>query len=56
LIHEKLVEQAKDLLTSTELSISEIAYLLGFGYSQSFNKLFKNKTSQTPLEFRQSFN
>ncbi|MCX2486349.1 helix-turn-helix domain-containing protein [Pedobacter sp. MR2016-24] len=56
LIQEKLMEQAKELLTSTELSISEIAYQLGFGYSQSFNKLFKNKTSQTPLEFRQSFN
>ncbi|TDQ11228.1 helix-turn-helix domain-containing protein [Pedobacter metabolipauper] len=55
LIHEKLIEQAKDLLTSTALSVSEIAYQLGFGCPQSFSKLFKNKTSQTPVEYRQSF-
>jgi AraC family transcriptional activator of pobA len=56
LIHDKLIEQAKDLLASTELSISEIAYQLGFEYSQSFNKLFKNKTNQTPNEYRLFFN
>lgn len=56
LIHEKLIAFAKDMLTTTELSISEIAYLLGFEYPQSFSKLFKNKTSQTPVEYRQSFN
>lgn len=36
--------------------VSEIAYELGFEHSQSFNKLFKAKTNQTPLEFRASFN
>ncbi len=56
LIHEKLIEHAKDILTTTELSVSEIAYQLGFEYPQSFNKLFKNKTHQTPIEYRQSFN
>jgi len=56
LIHEKLIDHAKDILTTTELSVSEIAYLLGFEYPQSFNKLFKNKTRQTPNEYRQSFN
>lgn len=56
LIHEKLIEQAKERLTATELSVSEIAYQLGFEYSQSFSKLFKSKTSQTPNEYRQSFN
>ncbi len=55
-IHEKLIAKAKEILTTTSLSISEIAYELGFEYSQSFNKLFKNKTSVTPLAFRQSFN
>ena len=54
-IHEKLLEKAKNLLTSTNLSVSEIAFRLGFGYSQSFNKLFKNKTALSPLAFRQSF-
>lgn len=56
LIHEILIERAKEVLTSTSLSVSEIAYLLGFEYPQSFSKLFKNKTSQTPLAYRQSFN
>lgn len=56
LIHEMLIEKAKEVLTTTALSVSEIAYQLGFEYPQSFNKLFKNKTSFSPLEFRRSFN
>jgi AraC-like DNA-binding protein len=55
-IHEKLIEKAKERLTTTKLSVSEIAYELGFEHSQSFSKLFKNKTNQSPLEFRASFN
>lgn len=55
-IHEKLIERAKEKLSATDLSVSEIAYALGFEHSQSFSKLFKAKTSQSPLEFRQSFN
>lgn len=55
-IHGKLIDKAKELLTTTSLSVSEIAYNLGFEYPQSFNKLFKIKTSQSPLEFRKSFN
>ncbi|MDJ1498558.1 helix-turn-helix transcriptional regulator [Cytophagaceae bacterium DM2B3-1] len=55
-IHIKLIDKAKILLSTTNLSVSEIAFLLGFEYAQSFNKLFKNKTKVTPLEFRQSFN
>ncbi|CAN5279584.1 helix-turn-helix domain-containing protein [soil metagenome] len=55
-IHNKLIEQAKVALTTTSLSVSEIAYKLGFEYPQSFNKLFKSKTNVSPLEFRSSFN
>jgi len=55
-IHSKLIEKAKEILTTTNLSISEIAYRLGFEHPQSFSKLFKSKTSLSPLEFRQSFN
>ncbi|BES61648.1 helix-turn-helix domain-containing protein [Dysgonomonas capnocytophagoides] len=55
-LHYQLVEKAKELLSTTELSVSEVAYQLGFEYTQSFNKLFKNKTKVTPLEFRQAFN
>lgn len=54
-IHGKLIELAKEKLSITYLSVGEIAYRLGFEHSQSFNKLFKSKTSLTPLEFRKSF-
>lgn len=55
-IHEKLIEKAKERLSTTDLSISEIAYGLGFEHPQSFSKLFKAKTNQSPVEFRLSFN
>ncbi|HEY1871447.1 MAG TPA: helix-turn-helix transcriptional regulator, partial [Chitinophagaceae bacterium] len=43
-IHNKLIEKAKEILSTTTLSVSEIAYELGFEYPQSFNKIFKTKT------------
>ncbi|MFD1255930.1 helix-turn-helix domain-containing protein [Mucilaginibacter terrae] len=55
-IHDKLIDKAKEKLSTTNLSISEIAYGLGFEHLQSFSKLFKTKTNQSPLEFRASFN
>ncbi|MFV8373149.1 helix-turn-helix domain-containing protein [Flavobacterium sp. LB2P74] len=55
-IHDKLIEKAKEILTTTSLSVSEIAYQLGFEYPQSFSKLFKSKTNVSPLEFKNSFN
>ncbi len=55
-IHDKLIEKAKEKLSTTDLSVSEIAYELGFEHPQSFSKLFKTKTNFSPLEFRQSFN
>ena len=55
-IHNKLIEKAKIKLSTTNLTVSEIAYDLGFEHSQSFSKLFKSKTKQTPLQFRASFN
>ncbi|WP_160138307.1 helix-turn-helix domain-containing protein [Chryseobacterium sp. c4a] len=55
-IHEKLIEKAKEYLTTTRFSVSEVAYALGFEHPQSFNKLFKKKTDQTPLSYRQLFN
>lgn len=56
IIHEKLIEKAKDILATTELSVSEIAYHLGFEYPQSFSKFFKNKMNISPLEFRKAYN
>lgn len=55
-IHEKLIERAKEQLSTTNLSVSEIAYQLGFEHPQSFSKLFKAKTALSPLAFRQRFN
>ncbi len=55
-IHSHLIEKAKELLSTSRASVSEIAYELGFEHPQSFSKLFKLKTSVSPLDFRRSFN
>ncbi|MEL1244525.1 helix-turn-helix transcriptional regulator [Flavobacterium sp. DGU11] len=55
-IHDKLIEKAKEKLSTTTLSVGEIAYELGFEHSQSFSKLFRTKTNLSPIEFRQAFN
>jgi len=55
-LHDKLIDRAKEKLSTTDLSVSEIAYELGFEYPQSFSNLFKKKTNSSPMEFRQSFN
>jgi AraC family transcriptional activator of pobA len=55
-IHEKLIEKAKQVLSTTTLSIAEVAYKLGFEYPQSFNKIFRRKTKMSPIEFRKSLN
>lgn len=51
-IHAFLIERAKSLLLTTSLSINEIAFSLGFEYPHYFSRLFKSKTGQTPVEFR----
>ncbi|MGD1848825.1 MAG: helix-turn-helix domain-containing protein [Salibacteraceae bacterium] len=53
-IHEKIIDRAKQRLSTTDLSVSQIAYELGFEYPQSFSKLFKAKTKQSPIAFRKS--
>lgn len=55
-IHAHLIAKAKEKLSTTSRTVSEIAYELGFEHLQSFSKLFKAKTNLTPLEFRASFN
>jgi AraC-like DNA-binding protein len=55
-IHEKLIEKSKELLSTTTLSVSQIAFQLGFEHSQSFSKFFRIKARVSPLQFRQSFN
>jgi len=50
-----MIEKAKEWLSTSNRTVSEIAYQLGFEYSQSFSKLFKKLTSQTPVEYRKLF-
>lgn len=55
-IHQKLIERSKELLSTTNLSVSEVAYKLGFEHPQSFSRLFKSKTEVSPVQFRSIFN
>jgi AraC family transcriptional activator of pobA len=55
-IQDKLIMKAKEILLKTNLTVNEVAYVLGFEYPQSFGKLFKNKTGITPLSFKKDFN
>lgn len=54
-IHNKLIEKAKQILSTSRLSVAEVAYQLGFEHPQSFHRLFKKKTNYSPLEYRQLF-
>jgi len=53
-IHEKVIEKAKEFLAKDQMTIAQIAYYLGFEHSQSFNKLFKRKTNQSPSDYKKS--
>ncbi|WP_202797929.1 helix-turn-helix domain-containing protein [Ochrovirga pacifica] len=55
-IHASVISLAKEQLANTQLSVSQIAYDLGFGHPSSFHKLFKKKTQMSPLEFRTQCN
>lgn len=51
-IQHKRLEKAKELLSTTSLDVTQIAYILGYEYSQSFSKFFKKNTNISPLAFR----
>jgi len=53
-IHLKLIEKAKDLLSGSGRTISEIAYELGFEHPSHFTKIFKARTGISPKSFRRS--
>jgi AraC family transcriptional activator of pobA len=55
-IHRFVIDRAKELLTQTSLTVSEIGFQLGFEFPQSFSRLFKSKTNITPLNYRRSSN
>lgn len=51
-IHNKVIDIAKTQIVSTNKTISEISYQLGFQYSQHFTRLFKRIVGCTPNEYR----
>lgn len=51
-IHLFLINKAKNSLLNSSVSVSEIAYSLGFEYPQRFSNLFKSKTGMSPTEYR----
>ena len=51
-INEKLISEAKSLLTFTDYNVAEISYSLGFEYPSYFNNFFKKHTGITPLSLR----
>ena len=55
-IKERTILEAKRLLTSTDLSVKEIAYQLGFNDNAYFSKVFKKYTGKSPGDFKQSYN
>lgn len=55
-IQNKVIEKAKEVLTTSNYTVAEIAYQLGFEHPQSFSRLFKNKVKMSPVQFRASFN
>ena len=52
LIHLFLISEAKNLLTGTDHSVSEIAYKLGFENPPYFSRLFKKETGMSPNQFK----
>jgi AraC family transcriptional regulator, transcriptional activator of pobA len=53
ILQDRLMQEARKLLLSSELSVAEIAYKLNFEDNSYFNKVFKNKTGLTPKRFRE---
>lgn len=51
-IHARVIEISKEKLFSPSLSISEIAYQLGFSYPAHFSRMFKKIVGKTPNEYR----
>lgn len=53
-IHSKMINYAKERIFDKSMSISEIAYELGYKYPQHFTRIFKQKVGLSPLEYRNS--
>ncbi len=54
LIAERIILEARRMLIQSKLTISEISLQLGYNDNSYFNRFFKKRTGQTPLEFRKA--
>jgi AraC family transcriptional activator of pobA len=52
ILMDRLMQEARKLLLSTELTVSEISYKLNYDDNSYFNKVFKKETGLTPKRFR----
>ncbi|WP_407491464.1 helix-turn-helix domain-containing protein [Elizabethkingia meningoseptica] len=52
LIADRLVQEAKALLSYTDWNINEIAFCLGFDDSAYFTNFFKKKVQLSPVAYR----
>lgn len=55
-IQAKVIDLAKERISDTENSVSQIAYSLGFQYPQHFCRLFKKRVGCTPGDYRMQYN
>ena len=53
ILTDRLMQEARKLLLSSALSVSEISYKLNFDDNSYFNKVFKKRTGLTPKRFRE---
>lgn len=51
-IQLKMVDRSKQILLGSDMTVNQIADMLGFQYPQHFIRMFKKQTGQTPKEFR----
>jgi len=55
-ISEKRIENAKELLLKTNLSLQAVSEKVGINNYTYFSKLFKKKTGTSPLKFKKNYN
>ncbi|RXK48807.1 helix-turn-helix domain-containing protein [Aquirufa rosea] len=56
MMHQIMIDQAKELLHDFEKNINEVSLQLGFSYAPHFSRFFKNKVGITPLDYRRNLN
>jgi len=55
-IRQKRLEKAKELLTSTTMTVTDVCYTTGFENIAHFSRLFKSEYGDCPSEFRMKLN